>query len=143
MPRAIRFASRGDVSVAYVVPGGGPVDSLLAHGASPLQNEFELPEFRTMLDCFGRYGCVISFDRRETDLSDRVRDVPTSVPASNVAASPSASAHGSPCSPGRQRCWHRSTMKLGPGSRVAFDERRDLEPESVPGRWGLHGVAAV
>jgi hypothetical protein len=143
MPRAIRFASSGDQFVASVVPDGGPVDSLPARGASPLETQFELPEFRTTLDRLARDGCVISFDRRETDLSHRVRDMPTSVPARNVAASAFAWAHGSPCSPGRERCRHRSAVKLGAGSRVEFDECRDLEPKSLPGRWRLHGVAAV
>src|ERR1700676_3252528 len=93
MPRAIRFASSGEVSATRLVPGAGPVDSLSAHGAtSPPESPSELAAFRKSLDRFARYGCVISFDRRERDLSDRVRDVPTSEPARNEAASPSASA---------------------------------------------------
>jgi hypothetical protein len=144
MPRAIRFASSGEVSVTCLVPGGGPVDSLFAHGAtSPPESQSELAVFEKTLDRFARYGCVTSFDRRETDLSARVRGVPTSVPARNVAASPSASAHGSACSPRREPCPRRSTVKLGAGSRVAFDERGNLELKSVLGRWGLDAVAAV
>jgi hypothetical protein len=144
MPRAIRFASSGEVSAACLVPGAGPVDSLSAHGAtSPPESPSELAAFRKSLDRFARYGSAISFDRRERDLSDRVRDVPTSEPARNGAASPSASAHGSPCSPRREPCRRRSTVKLGAGSRVAFDERGDLELKSVLGRWGLDAVAAV
>ena len=132
------------MSVTCLVPDGGPVGSLFAHGAtSPPESQSELAAFGKTLDRFARYGCVISFDRRERDLSDRVRDVPTSVPARNVAASPSASARGSPCSPGREPCPRRSTVKLGAGSRAAFDERGDLELKSVLGRWGLDAVAAV
>jgi hypothetical protein len=127
------------VPVTRLVPGGGPVDSLFARGASPPESQPGLAAFEKTLDRLARYGCVISFDRRETDLSDRVRDVPTR----NVVASPSASAHGSPCSPRREPCPRRSNVKLGAGSRVAFDERGDLELKSVLGRWGLDGVAAV
>ncbi len=74
----IRYARSGDVSIAYLVLGDGPIDLVFVHGAvSHLEVELERPEFVEMLDRFARYARVIAFDRRGTGLSDRVRDVPT------------------------------------------------------------------
>jgi class 3 adenylate cyclase len=78
MSSQIRYARSGDVSIAYVVLGQGPIDLVFVHGAvGHLELELERPEIRTMHERFGRYARVITFDRRGTGLSDRVRDIPT------------------------------------------------------------------
>ena len=78
MSSEIRYARSGDVAIAYLVHGEGPIDLVFVHGAvGHLEIEFERPENRAMLDRFARYARVITFDRRGTGLSDRVRDIPT------------------------------------------------------------------
>jgi class 3 adenylate cyclase/pimeloyl-ACP methyl ester carboxylesterase len=74
----IRYARSGDVSIAYTVHGDGVQDLVFVHGAiSHLEVEYERPEFRAMLERLGRFARVITFDRRGTGLSDRVRELPT------------------------------------------------------------------
>jgi class 3 adenylate cyclase/pimeloyl-ACP methyl ester carboxylesterase len=74
----IRYARSGDVAIAYTVIGDEPLDLVYVHGfVGHLEIELELPEFRGMLDRFAAYARVVTFDRRGTGLSDRVRDVPT------------------------------------------------------------------
>ena len=74
----IRYARSGDVAIAYVVIGDEPLDLVHVHGAvGHLEIELERPEYRAMLERFAAYARVMTFDRRGTGLSDRVRDVPT------------------------------------------------------------------
>jgi class 3 adenylate cyclase len=74
----IRYARSGDVAIAYVVIGDEPLDLVHVHGAvGHLEIELERLEYRAMLDRFAAYTRVMTFDRRGTGLSDRVRDVPT------------------------------------------------------------------
>jgi class 3 adenylate cyclase len=74
----IRYARSGDVSIAYVVTGDGPIDIVFVHGfVGNLEHGWAQPlrvAFFERLRCFGR---VIEFDRRGTGLSDRVREIPT------------------------------------------------------------------
>jgi class 3 adenylate cyclase/pimeloyl-ACP methyl ester carboxylesterase len=74
----IRYARSGDVSIAYAVLGGGPVDLVFVHGfAGNLQSELESPyhgPFHSQLASFSR---LVLFDRRGTGLSDRMREAPT------------------------------------------------------------------
>jgi class 3 adenylate cyclase len=74
----ISYARSGDVSIAYTTIGDGPIDLVYVHGfVGHLELELERPQNRAMVDRFARYSRVITFDRRGTGLSDRVRDVPT------------------------------------------------------------------
>ena len=73
----IRYARSGDVAIAYTVTGEGPLDLVFVHGfVGHLEIGLELPETRAMFDRFGAYARVMTFDRRGTGLSDRVRDIP-------------------------------------------------------------------
>jgi class 3 adenylate cyclase/pimeloyl-ACP methyl ester carboxylesterase len=74
----IRYARSGDVAIAYAVIGDEPLDLVHVHGAvGHLEIQLELPEYKAMLERFAAYARVMTFDRRGTGLSDRVRDVPT------------------------------------------------------------------
>jgi class 3 adenylate cyclase/alpha-beta hydrolase superfamily lysophospholipase len=74
----VSYARSGDVSLAYVVTGTGPIDVVFVHGfVGNLETGWEQPlrvAFFRRLSSFAR---VIEFDRRGTGLSDRVREVPT------------------------------------------------------------------
>jgi class 3 adenylate cyclase len=74
-----RYASSGDVSIAYQVVGGdGPIDIVFVHGfVGNLEVEAENPRHEAFFERLGSLGRVIRFDRRGTGLSDRVREVPT------------------------------------------------------------------
>jgi class 3 adenylate cyclase/pimeloyl-ACP methyl ester carboxylesterase len=74
----IRYARSGDVAIAYTVLGDAPMDLVFFHGfVGHLEIEHESATTRAMLDRFASYARLITFDRRGTGLSDRVRDVPT------------------------------------------------------------------
>jgi class 3 adenylate cyclase/alpha-beta hydrolase superfamily lysophospholipase len=78
VPVDIQYARSGDVAIAYTVMGDQALDLVFVHGfVGHLEIEFERPEIRAMFDRFAAYARVITFDRRGTGLSDRVRDVPT------------------------------------------------------------------
>ena len=73
-----QYARSGDVSVAFQVFGSGPVDLVLIRGTlSDLSSIWDQPLLVEFLDGLGRLGRVITFDKRGTGLSDRVREVPT------------------------------------------------------------------
>jgi class 3 adenylate cyclase/alpha-beta hydrolase superfamily lysophospholipase len=78
VPVDIQYARSGDVSIAYTVIGDQALDLVYVHGfVGHLEIEFERPEVTAMCDRLAAYARVITFDRRGTGLSDRVRDVPT------------------------------------------------------------------
>jgi pimeloyl-ACP methyl ester carboxylesterase len=73
----VRYAQSGDVSIAYGVHGQGPLDLVFVHGfASHLELEAEDPLRAHFSDPSPRTR-LITFDRRGSGLSDRVRDVPS------------------------------------------------------------------
>ena len=73
-----RYAHSGDVSIAYQVSGSGPVDLVIVPGwVSNVEYQWELPDFARYLERLGSFARVITFDKRGTGLSDRVRGVPT------------------------------------------------------------------
>jgi len=60
MPSDIRYARSGDVSIAYLVHGAGPIDLVSVHGAiSHLEIELERPEYVAMLGRFARYARLL------------------------------------------------------------------------------------
>jgi class 3 adenylate cyclase len=68
----------GDVSVAYLVVGAGPVDLVFVHGfVGNLETAWEQPLRVAFIERLASFARVIEFDRRGTGLSDRVREVPT------------------------------------------------------------------
>ena len=69
----IRFATSGDVNVAYHVVGDGPVDIVYVEGAwSHLEVEWELPAYRRFCELLGEFARVVIFDKRGMGMSDRV-----------------------------------------------------------------------
>lgn len=71
----IRYATSGDVSVAYHVLGEGPPDLVVAPGAiSHLEVEWEYPRYRRFYERLASFARVIRFDKRGTGLSDRFGD---------------------------------------------------------------------
>jgi pimeloyl-ACP methyl ester carboxylesterase len=73
-----RYASSGDVHIAYQVTGEGPVDLVMAPGtASHLDLDWEWPEKADFLKRLGSFCRLIRFDKRGTGLSDRPTDAAT------------------------------------------------------------------
>ena len=79
MPRSVRYAWNGDVSLAYEVAGEGDADLVLLAGAPTnidIQHEHE--RYSAFLDRLSRRRRLIVTDRRGTGLSDRFS--PTEIP---------------------------------------------------------------
>jgi pimeloyl-ACP methyl ester carboxylesterase len=69
---AIRYARNGDVSIAYMVHGDGPLDLLFVGGfISHLEVAMEWEQARRFWDRLGSFARVIAFDKRGMGLSDR------------------------------------------------------------------------
>ena len=68
-----RYASSGDVNLAYQIFGEGPVDLVFVMGwVSHLEYFWREPHFAAFLRRLGTLARVILFDKRGTGLSDRV-----------------------------------------------------------------------
>ena len=68
-----RYASNGDVRIAYQVIGHGPIDLVFVPGfISNLEVQWEYPGFNHLLTRLGAFTRLIMFDKRGTGLSDRV-----------------------------------------------------------------------
>jgi class 3 adenylate cyclase/pimeloyl-ACP methyl ester carboxylesterase len=68
----VRYAPSGDLSIAYLVHGDGPMDIVYVPGfISNLDLIWELPFYRHIIERLGSFGRVITFDKRGTGLSDR------------------------------------------------------------------------
>ena len=73
MTRDVRYATSGDVRIAYDVFGAGPRDLVFAHGwVTNLELLWEHPRVAAALERLGSFCRVINFDKRGTGLSDRV-----------------------------------------------------------------------
>lgn len=75
-----RYARSGDISIAYQVVGGGPLDLVLSHGwVSHLDLQWEEPHLAAFLSRLASFARLITFDKRGTGLSDRValNELPT------------------------------------------------------------------
>lgn len=73
-----RYAKSDDVSIAYQVVGGGPLDVVLVLGfATHLELQWELPPLARFLERISSFSRLIIFDKRGTGLSDPVAEVPT------------------------------------------------------------------
>lgn len=74
----IRYAQSGNVAIAYAVYGEGPRDLVFVHGfAGNIEIERESPPHRTFQDRLAEFSRLITFDRRGTGLSDRLREPAT------------------------------------------------------------------
>lgn len=67
-----RYARSGELSIAYVTHGAGPLDVVLVPGfVSHLDLAWEEPLRRQMANSIAGFGRFITFDKRGTGLSDR------------------------------------------------------------------------
>jgi pimeloyl-ACP methyl ester carboxylesterase len=74
----IKYAKSGDVSIAYAVSGQGPPDLVFFHGfAGNIEIENEIPFQAAFLERLAGFSQLITFDRRGTGLSDRLREPAT------------------------------------------------------------------
>ena len=68
-----RYASNGDVRIAYQVIGQGPIDLVFVPGyVSNLEVQWEDPGFSHLMTRLGAFARLIMLDKRGTGLSDRV-----------------------------------------------------------------------
>jgi class 3 adenylate cyclase len=66
-----RYATRGDIHIAYQVTGQGPIDLVLVSvWFSHLEARWDVPSFAHMLDRLGSFSRVIAFDKYGIGLSD-------------------------------------------------------------------------
>jgi class 3 adenylate cyclase/alpha-beta hydrolase superfamily lysophospholipase len=78
MAPAVRYATSGDLSIAYQVVGDGPVDVVWLPGfVSHVEILWELPLWRRLLERLSSFARVVIFDKREQGLSDRTGAPPT------------------------------------------------------------------
>jgi class 3 adenylate cyclase len=70
-----RYARSGELAIAYQVHGSGGRDLLFNSGvASNLETVWDIPEAARFFERLGGFARVIRFDRRDTGLSDPIRD---------------------------------------------------------------------
>ena len=75
-PKAVRYVSSGDVSIAYDVVGDGPLDIVLVHGwVCSFHAGWERPQIASFYRRLAGLGRLILFDKRGTGLSDRVHGI--------------------------------------------------------------------
>src|SRR4026209_2692705 len=73
-----KYATSGDVSIAYQVLGEGPLDLVVVPGwISNLDVYWEEPAVDHFYRQVASFSRVSLFDKRGTGLSDRVSDVPS------------------------------------------------------------------
>ena len=69
------YARSGELAIAYQVHGSGDRDLLVNTGiSSNIETIWDIPEAARYLERLGRFARVIRFDRRDTGLSDAIRD---------------------------------------------------------------------
>jgi class 3 adenylate cyclase len=69
------YAPSGEIKIAYQVHGSGEHDLLFSGGsASNIETVWSLPEAVRFFERLGRFARVIFFDRRDTGVSDPIRD---------------------------------------------------------------------
>ena len=69
----VHFARSGDVSVAYAVHDGGPIDIVYVEGGySHLEARWDIPPYRRFIERMAEFARVIRFDKRGQGMSDRV-----------------------------------------------------------------------
>ncbi len=69
------YARSGELAIAYQVHGSGDHELLLSGGtASNIGTMWEIPEAARLLERLGRFARVIRYDRRDSGLSDPIKD---------------------------------------------------------------------
>ena len=69
------YAPSGEIAIAYQVHGDGEHDLLLAGStASNIETVWELPEAVRLFERLGRFARVIRYDRRDSGVSDPIKD---------------------------------------------------------------------
>jgi len=72
-----RYAQSGDVHIAFTTLGEGDIDIVVVNGwILPMRAMFQHPKTRGFLEGLAKIGRVITFDKRGTGLSDRVKELP-------------------------------------------------------------------
>src|SRR5215467_4816466 len=70
-----RYARSGELAIAYQVHGSGDRDLLFNSSVSSnTETVWDIPEAARYFERLGRFARVIRFDRRDTGLSDAIRD---------------------------------------------------------------------
>jgi class 3 adenylate cyclase/pimeloyl-ACP methyl ester carboxylesterase len=134
---ATHYALSGDIAIAYQVHGDGPHDLLFSGGsASNIDTVWQFPEAVEFFERLGRFARVIRFDRRDTGLSDPIReDLTLEAHAADALAVMDAVGAGRPF-----------LLAGGDGAR-AFAAVAATQPERVAGLvaiWGtVRGAAAA
>ena len=73
-----RYAVSGDVSIAYQIMGGGPIDIIMVPGiVSHVEFLHELPGYTAFLRRLSMFARVVTFDKRGQGLSDRFSGTPS------------------------------------------------------------------
>ena len=73
MQPEIKYAKSGEVSIAYQVVGGGPLDLVYIPEAwTPVEWQWEEPAYARFLGRLASFSRLILFDKRGTGFSDRV-----------------------------------------------------------------------
>ncbi len=73
-----RYATSGDVNIAYQTMGTGPVDIVMVPGlVSHVEFAHELPGCTAFLRRLSKFARVVTFDKRGQGLSDRISDAPS------------------------------------------------------------------
>src|SRR3954469_11719234 len=73
-----RYASIGDLSIAYQVVGDGPIDLILVPGfVSHVEVAWEEPRLAHLLGRLASFTRLIVFDKRGTGMSDPVTGPPS------------------------------------------------------------------
>ncbi len=73
MPGETRYASSGELRIAYQVIGEGPIDLVWAPGyLSHLEQNQWWPSYADLIEGLASFSRLITFDRRGTGLSDRI-----------------------------------------------------------------------
>ncbi len=71
----VRYAKSGDVSIAYQCFGDGPTNLVIVPGwVSNIEWQWEDPGYAHFLRRLGAFSRVLTFDKRGTGLSDRLRE---------------------------------------------------------------------
>lgn len=73
-----RYATSGDVNIAYQTMGSGPVDIIMVPGfISHVEFMHELPGYTATLRRLSTFARVVTFDKRGQGLSDRISGAPS------------------------------------------------------------------
>lgn len=77
-PPETRYASSGELSIAYQVVGDGPLDLVYAGSwTNQIEHAWDLPAYRRFLERLASFSRLITLDKRGSGLSDRIAGTPS------------------------------------------------------------------